>query len=130
MNVHLKKKLLLKKNILRDNWMTPGLMKSARKRDLMYKKALKVGTLWNKFIEYRNQFNQIKRIAKETYYKQLLEKYKNGIKKTWGVINTLKIGKTNDKTGITDYFNINGKRETCLTAISNGFCKYFTNVGK
>ena len=56
----------------------------------MYKKALKnkkVGTLWNKFIEYRNQFNRIKRIAKETYYKQLLEQYKNDIKKTWGVIN-------------------------------------------
>ena len=73
--------------------MTPGLMKSLRTRDLMYKKALKnkkVGTLWNKFIEYRNQFNRIKRIAKETYYKQLLEQYKNDIKKTWGVINTLK----------------------------------------
>ena len=75
--------------------MTPGLMKSARTRDLMYKKALKskkVGTLWNKVIEYRNQFNRIKRIAKETYYKQLLEQYKNDIKKTWGstgVINTL-----------------------------------------
>ena len=59
----------------------------------MYKKALKnkkVGTLWKKFIEYRNQFNRIKRIAKEAYYKQLLEQHKNDIKKTWGVINTLK----------------------------------------
>ena len=87
------KEIIIKKNnIIRDKWMTPGLMKSARTRDLMYKKALKnkkVGTLWNKFIEYRNQFNRIKRIAKETYYKQLLEQYKNDIKKTWGVINTL-----------------------------------------
>ena len=77
----------------------------------------------------RNQFNRIKRIAKETYYKQLLEQYRNNIKKTWGVINTL-IGKTNDKTGITDSFNINGQRETCLNAISNGFCNYFTNAGR
>ena len=81
--------------------MTPGLMKSAR----------------------------IKRITKETYYKQLLEQYKNDIRKNMFFCNTL-IGQTNDKTGITDSFNINGTRETCLTAISNGFCKYFTNVGK
>ena len=54
--------------------MTPGLMKSARTRDSLYKKGLKnnkIGTHWNTFIAYRNQFNRIKRIAKETYYKQL-----------------------------------------------------------
>ena len=59
----------------------------------------------------------------------MTEQYRNDIKKTSGVVNTL-IDKTNDKTGITDYFNINGKREKCLNVISNGFCKYFTNVGK
>jgi hypothetical protein len=124
--------IINKKNIIREKWMTTGLMKSAKTRDILHKKALKnktTGTHWNKFIEYRNQFNRIKRIAKESYYKQLLEQYRNNIRKTWGVINTL-IGKTRDKTGITDTFVINGKKETCLDKISNGFCKYFTNVGK
>ena len=34
--------------------------------------------------------------------------------KPWGVTTTL-IGKPNNKTGITDYFNINGTRETLPT---------------
>jgi len=92
-----------KKNIIREEWMTTGLMKSARTRDILHKKALKnktTGTHWTKFIEFRNHFNRIKRIAKESYYKQLLEQYRNNIRKTWGVINT-PIGKTRDKTGIT-----------------------------
>ena len=39
--------IIKKKNIIRDKWMTPGLMKSARTRDLMYKKALKNKKSWN-----------------------------------------------------------------------------------
>ena len=33
--------IIKKKNIIRDKWMTPGLIKSARTRYLMHKKALK-----------------------------------------------------------------------------------------
>jgi len=81
-------------------------------------------------IDYKNQLSRITRIAKESYlYKQLLEQYGNNIWKTWGVVNTL-IGKTRNKTAITDSFVINGQKETCPGQILNDFCKYFTNVGK
>jgi len=62
-------------------------------------------------------------MANESYYKQLLEQYRNNI------INTL-ICKTRETNGITDTFVINGHKETCPDTISNGFCKYFTNVSK
>ena len=58
-----------------------------------------------------------------------MEQYKNNIRKTWAVINTL-IGKTRDKVGITDICVINGQKETCPDTISNGFFKCLTNVSK
>ena len=60
--------IIKKKNsIRREDWMTTGLMKSARTRDILNKKALRnntTGTYWTKFIEYRYKFDRIKRIAK------------------------------------------------------------------
>ena len=120
------------KNIIRDPWVTSGLLKSARTRDKMYKKCIgenKSETNWNKFIKYRNLFNKTKRLIKESYYKQLLEQYKNDIRKTWNVMNNL-IGRSRDKSGIADIFTINGKDETDHNIISNEFCNYFTDVGR
>ena len=72
------KEILIRKRILSEKIerMTTGLMKSSRIRDVLHKKALNNNTTvtyWTKCIDYRNQFNRIKRIAKESYYKQLQE---------------------------------------------------------
>ena len=126
-----RKKIIKKNNIIREEWITTGLMKSARTIYILHKKALKNNTtvtFWIKFIEYRNKFNRIKRIEKESYYEQLLEQQRNNTRKTWGVNNTL-TGKTREETGITDTFVINVQKETCPDQISNYFCKNFTNVG-
>ena len=36
----------------------------------------------------------------------------------------------NDKFSLSDMFSINGKLESDAVKISNGFCDFFTNVGK
>ncbi len=75
------------------------------------------------YAKYRNLLNDLK-VAKQSYYSQLLKDYKNDIRKTWGVINAL-VGKTNDKSSISDIFKINNTDTTDPKVISEGFCEFF-----
>ena len=82
----------------------------------------------NKFIEYRNMYNKLKRKAKEQYFHELLDTYKHDVRKTWSVINNI-IGRQNDKSSIPEFFRVNGQDETNPSKIATGFCDFFTNVG-
>jgi hypothetical protein len=118
--------------IIKEAWMTPGLCKSARKRDTLYKKSIGKGrdsASYARYLVYRNKYHTIKRCAKKSYYAHLLRRYDNDIRKTWKLINTI-IGRSHDRSGISDSFIVNGKLETDKDIISNGFCTYFTNIGK
>ena len=80
------------------------------------------------YLRYRNTLNTIRRKAKKDYYLNILNEFRNDIRKTWGVLNSL-IGKTNDKTSLTDSFDINGDTVTNKQTIADAFCKQFANVG-
>jgi hypothetical protein len=80
-----------------------------------------------KYVKYRNLYNQMKRKAKLTYYNELFNKYQYNIRKTWGVINSL-IGRTNDKTTISDSFKVNNENITDPNKIANEFCNFFLQI--
>ena len=65
---------------------------------------------------------------KQNYYNLILNNYRHDIRKTWGVIKSL-IGRTNDKTGLSDTFKINNTSINDPQIIANEFCIFFTNVG-
>ena len=74
------------KQIKRQPWITNGILRSSRKNDKLYK--LCIGKPSNspeflKYREYRNIFNKTKRLAKKTYYSELLETHKSNISQTW-----------------------------------------------
>ena len=118
------------KAIIREAWMSNGLLKSSRTRDKLYKKCLgksKKDKIYVQYVTYRNIFNSLKRTAKEAYYTKLLDKHKCDIRKTWKTINSI-IGRTRDKSSLSDIFVVNGKRETDTIQIANLFSEYFTNV--
>mgnify|MGYP000748923403 CR=1 FL=1 len=81
-----------------------------------------------KFIEYRNHLNRIKRTTINTFYSELLTKYKTNIKKTWAVLNTI-TGRMNDKTSISEVFYIDNNLEKNPVKIADTFCEYFSEVG-
>ena len=111
--------------------MTPALLKSVKNKDKLYHKCLgkdKNSHAYNKYIQYRNNFNRIKTIMKQNYYKEILNQYRNDSRKIWSTLNTL-IGKTRNKNDISDMFKIDGKCYTDPDFISNKFCEYFTNIG-
>ena len=120
------------KNIIRDPWVTPALLVSSNKRLRLYKKCInkdKSDKSYCNYVKYRNLFNKLKRQSKLKYYSELLNKYKDDICKTWKVINSIK-GRKNDKSSISDIFIVDGNPETNSVKIANGFCKYFTEIGK
>jgi hypothetical protein len=120
------------KNIIRDPWITPALLVSSNKRLRLYKKCInkdKSDESHYKYVTYRNLFNKLKRQSKFQYYSELLDKYKDDICKTWKVINSIN-GSKNDKSSISDTFIVDGISETNSVKIANGFCRYYSEIGK
>ncbi len=120
-----------KKKIIRNRWMTPGLLKSSQTRLKLYRKCItsnRQDPKYIKYTKYRNLFNSMKRKTKFEYYSKLIKEHANDMRKTWRVLNTM-IGKTNNKNEISDKFIINNNVITNPNTISEEFCKYFTEVG-
>jgi hypothetical protein len=118
--------------VIRDPWMSRGLLTSSRTLNKMHTKKIgkdKTHAHFIKFTKYRNIYNRLKRLAKLKYYDELLQMYKYNTRKTWGVINSL-IGRTNDKSTISDTFKINNISVNDPEQVSNEFCNFFTNIGK
>ena len=119
------------KRIIREPWMTTGLLKSSTTVDKLYKLCINKPPdhpAQQKFRQYRNNYNRLKRKAKQNYYHELFLQYKHNIKKTWGVIRTL-ISKNKDKPNISNSFKLETYETDDPKIIANGFCEFFTNVG-
>lgn len=123
---------LSRKNIIREPWMTPAILKSSRTSNRLYKDChnmSKCHPRYIKFIKYRNLFNKTKREAKFSYYREQINEHRNDSAKTWKILNVL-IGKTSNKHDISSYFKIDGTLTDNKLIISNEFCNFFSNIGK
>lgn len=112
--------------------MTSGLLKSSMTCTKLYKRCLGKNVNDPKYIEhkeYRNRYNSLKRITKKKYYTEQINIYRNDSSKLWKVMKEL-IGKKSDKSSLSDVFIINGEPVTDKKLISQGFCNFFTNVGR
>ncbi len=111
--------------------MTAGLLKSSHTVDKLYKKSLAKDPSspeHKAYIQFRNRYNSLKRYAKKAYYNNKIVQFKNDSSKLWKILNEV-IGKSNNKSGISDIFVVNGKHVTNPNEIANHFCSYYTNVG-
>ena len=114
---------ILYHSIIREAWMTPGLIKSSRKKNTCTPKTLgKPGNSiqFENYLKFRNLYNVVKHQAKSQYYKQLLQKYSTDIRKTWKVLNSI-IRRTNDKSCISDTLIEGNSKITDVNVIANGF---------
>ena len=120
------------KQIIKNPWVTKEIIKSARSLDKLYRAQInkpKTDISHINYVKEKNKHNNLKKRVKNQYYKEKLTEYKNNIRKTWDVFNTI-IGKKHDKSNISEIFEINNKKTTDPHVISNEFGTYFTNVGK
>ena len=117
---------------IREPWMTKGLRQSSIKCDKQFKKICGLSKDDPKYLEYitfRNLYNKLKRKAKKDHYAEKISQYKNDSKKLWKILKEVS-GKCNDKSSISDNFLIDGKLTNDPNVISNGLCKFYSNMGK
>ena len=121
-------------NIKKTQWITPGIIKSIKYKDKLYKK-LKTSSLdSNEYQRTKINFSTYSailrsiRIAKKSYYAHLFYKYKGDIKRTWNTINSIFNKSKNDKK-FPDHFKYNDRIITDNHVIANKFNEYFINIG-
>ena len=124
-------KIVNHKNVIKEPWFTPGLLTSSRKLNKLFNKTIgkpRDSEAYNKYIEFRNKYNSIKRKAKHNYYHNKIYEFKSQGKKMWKIINEL-IGKSNNKLDCLDYITHEGIKTYNKPMIANLFCNFFTNIG-
>ena len=125
-NVNIKSKY-----VVRNLWMTKGLMKSSITSNKLYRKCIgksRVHPTYIRYVNYRNLYNKLKQTSKITYYANLFNTSKNDSKKTWQLLKTM-IGKHNDKSCIPTCFKYNNGLSNDPDQISNTFCNFVTDIG-
>ena len=127
----IKTKVIKPKNVIREPWVSKGLLRSVRKCKKLFKTSMisnqKVDKI--KYTEYRNQLNKIKRTARHTYYDKFFTENAFNLKKSWKVLNKL-IGRTNDKSGIPNFITVNSSKIYNAQDMCNEFNKFFAGIGE
>ena len=81
-----------------------------------------------RYINYQNCYNKLKRSAKLNYYKRQVDESKMNTKKLWRVLNNV-IGKNKNKGSIIPYITIDGICKYNPSTIANEFGKFYSSIG-
>jgi hypothetical protein len=126
------KTLHLKENrVRREPWYTKGLQRSRDTLNRLHRKSARKGpdsAEQRRYIEYRNLYNQIKRVARTRYYEELFEDNRHDAKETWKIINQLRGAQKGNKREIKSLI-VNNKEITSTKDIAESLADYFSNVG-
>ena len=115
-------------------WLSEGLKISIKQKNELYLKFKKVNSVCNDelYKSYKRKLQRFMEVVEKRHYHDLLVKYSNDMKKSWGVIKSI-INK-NQKLRIQGRFKIGEKLITTDNElISNKFnwflYQYWTNTG-
>ena len=119
------------KNIIRDPWITRGLLTSLKKQQRLYKHLLMVKSAdaKRKYTNYRNLLKKLIRSSKYKYLHDKCTEYRQDSRKLWTLINKI-IGKENNKTHVIDIIKSASIPRTDPHSITNTFNEFFSTVGK
>src|SRR6218665_842071 len=119
-----------KKPTFKQPWMTPGLLKSCKKKNLLYLKFIRSPSVANKerFIKYRNKFKSIRIKVEKNFYEAEFSKMNGDLRLTWKLIRTLM--KVNNDEDHIEALKINGTGTSDPHAMANGLNDFFTNVAQ
>ncbi len=74
-NAPIKRTIIPHRSIIREPWITPSLIKSSRKCELLYRKSVgkpRDSESFMRYMNYRNTYKRIKRHAKNIYYEDII----------------------------------------------------------
>ena len=117
--------------VLKEAWMSPGLLRSIKKQKYLYRKTLNKNKNEKneiKYKEYRNKLSQILRKTKEDYHKSKCSEFKRNTTMLWKLINKI-TQNMNDKSSAIEYLKIGNLDIYNTKLISEEFAKHFSSVG-
>ena len=115
-------------------WFTLGLKISSKKKNTLFKKAVKNNQRFPFYRAYRNIYNKLIKAAKTNYYTKQIEEAKNNPIKTWAILNEV-LSKAKNKAPIPTKINVS-QSEQFHTEIQNPdviaefFNSFFASVGE
>ena len=124
------KKVKARNGHLNKTWLSKGLLKSIKRKNILYKRYLcnPSSDRENQYKKYRNKLISCLRAAKRIYYAKKLEECKSNMKSTWTILNEV-INNKKSKSNLPTTFNVDDKEISYPTQIADHFCAYFTNIG-
>ena len=135
MKTHLTKKVIKfnRKKHKRDPWMTYGILNSVNRKNLLYKKLMKINrdsllfdTKKQAFNAYKSLLRRLINQAKNKYYSKQFDKNRRNGKKTWHTIDQALHRKIPKST--PDAIIIDNKLSTDRKDIADFFNIYFSTV--
>ena len=111
--------------------MSKSLERSGRKKAQLYKETLKINATdidRQKYRDYRNTYNRLKRLMMITYYKKKIQENTTNTKTLWKVINNI-IGKHKHSSSIISYITVDGAHKYDPDVIANEFGKFYSQLG-
>jgi hypothetical protein len=110
-------------------WITPGIIKSIKKKHKLYKQSLtsKTAIAVSKYKRYNNKLNKIIKYSQRDYYINRFESIKKNIKLTWCEIKDI-INERKNIMAINE-IDANGTSIKDPKSIANKFNEYFVSIG-
>ena len=83
------KKVKARNNNLKKPWLSKGLLKSIKRKNILYKRYLcnPSSVSEEKYKNFRNELTFTLRIAKRIYYEKKLEECRSSMKSVWKILN-------------------------------------------
>ena len=117
------------KKVVRDPWITCGIMNSLTKQRQMFKSQLKGDVSTFNYRWYRNELQRLIRASKFNYLHEKCLLYKKDSMKLWQLINKL-IGKGTNKKNIIESLKVNNIMKYDAESITSELCEFFSTVGE
>ena len=119
-----------KANSPRNCWITKGLIKSCKRKSILYKKFKQNPNEANEsiYIAYRNKLTTLLRKAEARYYSNQLNSFAGDLRQTWKLLNNI-LNKSNGISFIEAFTSDDGSVVTDQSQIVQHFNDYFVNIG-
>ena len=117
------------KKIIKNPWITSGIIKSLSRQWQMFKAHLKGDISTFNYRKYRNNLQSILRFSKHRYLHDKCNEYRRDSKKLWRLINEL-IKKTGNKKNMIESLKIKNLMKYDPDSITTEFCEFFSTVGE
>ena len=129
-----KVKITKKKCIPNQPWFTAGLKISRKKKNKLYRKAIRNPNRLGHYRRYRNIYNRLVKLAKSNYYSRRLKENVGNIKCTWNLLKEI-ITKNKCEVSLPSNLNLKSRDNFILEIdknelIAEYFNNFFSSVGE